>query len=288
MELTYNLITRRCSTVPRLRYVDTPEMLRITLAGRAVRPAFRWRAAISTLRSVDDACVVARINEGIELTASTLTVPADVFFTTFRDAVARHPDGRKMFLAIYGLDERDHTAEYVEFRVEGLPAIDPPDGPPKTLPDRPGGVYLTRDEIVVLIEEHAIGGGLTIIADPVIELAVADEVWGDCRYLDDTFRQLSFRGRVRGLRRVRLELVSINAAVAGNIVLVPVIDGVESEALVLPVGAAPAEAAFDLEIASGRLILRRDTADERDTLRDSGGAITAVVLSVVLEVQYDA
>ena len=41
MELTYNLITRRCSTVPRLRYVDTPEMLRITLIGRAVRPASR-------------------------------------------------------------------------------------------------------------------------------------------------------------------------------------------------------------------------------------------------------
>lgn len=284
MELTYNLITRRCSTVPRLRYVDTPEMLRITLAGRAVRPAFRWRAAISTSRSVDDACVVARINEGISVTGSTLTVPADVFFTTFRDAVARHPDGRKMFLAVYGLDERDHTVEYIEFRVEGLPAIDPPDGPPKTLPDRPGGVYLTRDEIVALIEEHA-AGPLAIVADPVTEMPVYDEKWGNCRYLDETFRHLRFASRVCNLRAVGLEVVSCNAAITGNIVLRAVMDGIEQpEQIIVPVGAKPAVVEFPLEM-TGELALVRDCADEADTLKD-GGAVTAIVLNVYLKVDY--
>lgn len=132
--------------------------------------------------------------------------------------------------------------------------------------------------------------GATIIADPVTEMAVADETWGDCRYLDATFRQLSFRGRVRNLRRVSLETVSVDPGVTGNIVLVPVVNGTElsGTSFIVAVGAAPAVAEFALEVASGTLALRRDTNDERDTLKDAEGSVTAVVLSVILEVQYDA
>lgn len=133
--------------------------------------------------------------------------------------------------------------------------------------------------------------GATIIADPVTEMAVADETWGDCRYLDTTFQQLSFRGRLRNLRRVSLETVSIDSSVTGNIVLVPVVNGSElsGTSFIVAVGAAPAVAEFALEVASGTLALRRDTDDERDTLKDSGNTpVTAVVLSVILEVQYDA
>lgn len=129
--------------------------------------------------------------------------------------------------------------------------------------------------------------GATIIADPVTEMAVADETWGDCRYLDATFRQLSFRGRVRSLRRVSLETVSVDPGVTGNIVLVPVVNGTElsGTSFIVAVGAAPAVAEFALEVASGTLALRRDTNDERDTLKDAEGSVTAVVLSVILEVQ---
>lgn len=129
--------------------------------------------------------------------------------------------------------------------------------------------------------------GATIIADPMTEMAVADETWGDCRYLDATFRQLSFRGRVRNLRRVSLETVSVDPGVTGNIVLVPVVNGTElsGTSFVVAVGAAPSVAEFALEVASGTLALRRDTNDERDTLKDAEGSVTAVVLSVILEVQ---
>lgn len=131
----------------------------------------------------------------------------------------------------------------------------------------------------------------TIIADPVTEMAVADETWGDCRYLDATFRKLSFRGRVRNLRRVSLEIVSTNSGVTGNIVLVPIVNGsvLSDTSFVVAVGAEPSVSEFVLEVASGTLALRRDTDDERDTLKDSGNTpVTAVVLSVILEVQYDA
>lgn len=132
--------------------------------------------------------------------------------------------------------------------------------------------------------------GATVIADPVTEMAVADETWGDCRYLDTTFQQLSFRGRVRSLRRVSLETVSIDSGVTGNIVLVPIVNGSElsGTSFVVAVGAVPAVTTFALEVASGTLALRRDTDDERDTLKDAEGSVTAVVLSVILEVQYDA
>ena len=132
--------------------------------------------------------------------------------------------------------------------------------------------------------------GPAVIADPVTEMAVADETWGDCRYLDAAFRQLSFRGRVRSLRRVSLETVSIDSGVTGNIVLVPIVNGSElsDTSFIVAVGAEPAVAEFALEVASGTLALRRDTDDERDTLKDAEGSVTAVVLSVILEVQYDA
>lgn len=128
--------------------------------------------------------------------------------------------------------------------------------------------------------------GAMIIADPMTEMAVADETWGDCRYLDAAFRQLSFRGRVRSLRRVSLEMVSIDPGVTGNIVLVPIVNGTEipGTSFIVAVGAAPSVAEFALEVASGTLALRRDTNDERDTLKDADGSVTAVVLSVILEV----
>ena len=161
-------------------------------------------------------------------------------------------------------------------------------GPPSEVADR----YLPEAGVRALISSMQTGPmGPTVIADPVTEMAVADETWGDCRYLDAAFRQLSFRGRVRSLRRVSLETVSIDSGVTGNIVLVPIVNGSElpDTSFVVAVGAAPAVAEFALEVASGTLALRRDTDDERDTLKDSGNTpVTAVVLSVILEVQYDA
>ena len=82
-------------------------------------------------------------------------------------------------------------------------------------------------------------------------------------------------------------MVSIDSGVTGNIVLVPIVNGSElsGTSFVVAVGAAPAVAEFALEVASGTLALRRDTDDERDTLKDAEGSVTAVVLSVILEVQ---
>lgn len=235
-----------------------------------------------------------------EAAAGVIHFTVDCNTKNFMDRIKADTAG---FLEIYGNDGDDR--QVVRIRIPAwLEQVVDPSGdhcPLEVPPDAVRSLNGLRGNLLLVDEDGnefpADGQKLKVpsgsgfagtfpIADPVIALPVADEVWGDCRYLDAAFRQLSFRGRVRGLRRVRLELVSINAAVAGNIVLVPIINGVESEALVLPVGAEPTDTTFGLEVASGRLILRRDTSDERDTLRDSSGAITAVILSVILEVQY--
>lgn len=125
------------------------------------------------------------------------------------------------------------------------------------------------------------------VADPAVEFPVIDPAWGDCRYLDSTFRQLSFRGRVKNLRRVTLETVSSNAAADGSIVLVPVVNGVELDSsFVCAVRPFPYDTEFELDVPSGTLALRRAVEDERDTLKNSDGtAETAVVLNLILWIQ---
>lgn len=127
--------------------------------------------------------------------------------------------------------------------------------------------------------------GRGLIADPVAGIPVYDSVWGYCRYLDATFSQIGYIGRIRNLKRVRLETVSANPAVAGNIVLIPRVNGTDRSPVIVPVGAEPGETVFSLEIASGTLTLRRDVKNAADTLQD-GGAVTAVILDTVFEVEY--
>lgn len=132
------------------------------------------------------------------------------------------------------------------------------------------------------------GSGVTVIADPMADLPVIDATWGRVRYLDVTYPRIAFSGRIRNLRRVRLELVSADPAASGNIVIVPVVNGVDGSPVVIPVGATLAEAVFPLEFVSASLTLRRDYNSPDDTLQDGGEPITAIVTGTVLEVHYDA
>ena len=129
--------------------------------------------------------------------------------------------------------------------------------------------------------------GLGIIADPIASLPIYDETWGYCRYLDTTFPSIQFIGRVHNLKHIRMEVVSIASGVAGNIVLIPSVDGVDRNAVIVAVGATAAEVVLDIEVGAGTLILKRNTSNPADTLQD-GGAVTAVVRDIIFEVQYDA
>jgi len=262
MNLTYDLVSERCFQTPQIRYTDRVDTWSIACTGRALRAGTSWRAAIATERKIDDATVIVRINEGITVNGSTIQVPIDVFFAPFRDAVAAAETGRALFFALWETGTSGDSAEYIEFKIKGFPAIDPPGDDPKPLPDRP------------------VWG---IITDPITSLPVYDETWGYCRYLDDIFPEIAFIGCVTGLRKIRLKIVSINADVTGDIVLVPVVDGEVRDPVVVSVGAEPSFVTFDCSIDSGTLVLRRDSSDSRDTLQD-GGTVTAVVLDITFRI----
>lgn len=119
--------------------------------------------------------------------------------------------------------------------------------------------------------------------DPVTELPVVDATFGRCRYLGIPNAQLTFADPVWQLKSVKMLIRSIADDVTGNIVIVPVVDGVEKTELsvVVPVGATWATVEIPLAIETGELILKRDWTDERDTLKDAEGvAVTAVIRSI--------
>ena len=119
--------------------------------------------------------------------------------------------------------------------------------------------------------------------DPVTELPVVDATFGRCRYLGIPNAQLTFADPVWQLKSVKMLIRSIADDVTGNIVIVPVVDGVEKPELsvVVPVGATWATVEIPLAIETGELILKRDVDDERDTLKDAEGvAVTAVIRSI--------
>lgn len=145
---------------------------------------------------------------------------------------------------------------------------------------------MTRDEILALLDELTPPTTkISVIADPVVEFTVLDQTWGRCSYLDETFRTLTFACPIYELLRVKLRVVSCNPQITGDMVLRPVVNGVEGEPIIIPVGAEPENVFFPLEM-NGELAFIRDYADERDTLKD-GGAVTAVILNIWLETNYE-
>lgn len=281
---SFDLVTRRCSTVPVLRYLDSPAVFTIELTGRPPRQAANWRAAVATERTIDDDAVVARINGGISCSGSELTVPVDTFFAPFRDAVENRKSGRPLFVAIYGMDEDGHTVEYIEFPARGLPAIDPPDGPPADPPDRPGN-YPTRDEVIALIEEFAPGAGSGGVSsgyhpfDNPAEFTVLNEIYGRCVQLDATTPAVHFANSVWGISSIRFRAVSANPDVTGNAVLIAIVDGVEREPVTVAVGATPGTIEIPLDpAATGQFAIKRDVSSENDTLQD-GEPVSLLLLN---------
>lgn len=143
------------------------------------------------------------------------------------------------------------------------------------------GNPLPADGQTIIINAGSGGSGLTIIADPIAQIPVIDPTWGYCRYLDATFTRIAFVGRIRNLRRVRMEVVSANPAVTGTVEITPEVSGVDGAPFTIEVGATPAEVVFALAMNAGTLALRRTGG----TLAD-GGMVTCIVLDIVFEVLY--
>ena len=146
--------------------------------------------------------------------------------------------------------------------------------------------------IAVFNEQTEINGEsgaptVAIIADPAVEFTVLNATYGRCVQLDATTPVMSFAAPVWGVSKIRLRVVTANPAITGNVVLVPVVDGVDGDALTVAVGgtAAPVEVKFSTPV-TGTLALRRDCEDSRDTLQD-GEPVAVLVLNAEMVIRHE-
>lgn len=128
--------------------------------------------------------------------------------------------------------------------------------------------------------------GVSIDRNPVMEFTFLDEKYGRCVYLDDTTPNMVLTDNVYYAKKVRMRIESSNDSFSGNVVIIPVVNGVELEPYVCGTGNWSEISFSSLEggVATGSLSFRRDTNNKLDTLKD-GTVITAVV--TVLEVVYE-
>jgi len=126
------------------------------------------------------------------------------------------------------------------------------------------------------------GGEGAAFYSPVANYLVYDATYGAVYYLDSTIPSIKFVDRVSGLKKVRMEMVSANPAVTGNVVIVPSVDSADLTPITIEVTSSITLNEFELSSAvRGRFSLRRDYAAAADTLDD----VTAIVTVLrILEV----
>lgn len=119
---------------------------------------------------------------------------------------------------------------------------------------------------------EALVSGRIAYAVPLVELYGVP-----CHYLDGTYTEIRLADFVRNVSTLKFYIRSASESVTGNVVLIPSVNGVPRDAVVIPVTAtdAPQVITFDPP-ATGMITITRDTGDERDTLKDTD-PVTAVI-----------
>lgn len=127
------------------------------------------------------------------------------------------------------------------------------------------------------------GRSYIVISDPAVEFTLADPVYGRIIALDNITPFMTLSQPVWDLKKVRFRCVSAAENISGNVVLIPIVDGVERpETITLAVDGIT-EYIFP-ENVTGKLQFKRDTASAADTLKDGTSIVTALIVNMELEV----
>ena len=121
--------------------------------------------------------------------------------------------------------------------------------------------------------------GTVIDSDPAVDLQFEDATLGTGWELNGTVNMLTFFDQVYQLQKLKLRVVSKDQTTTGNVVLVPSINDVEQEAVVVPVSAALAVVEVPVN-GSGRLTLSRASEDARDTLKGEFGTVGMFITNI--------
>lgn len=76
------------------------------------------------------------------------------------------------------------------------------------------------------IETMSGGSGGIIEVDPIVEFTIADPVYGRVIALDNITQFMTLASPVWDLKKVRFNCVSAAENISGNVVLIPIVDGV--------------------------------------------------------------
>lgn len=128
---------------------------------------------------------------------------------------------------------------------------------------------------------------ISIIVQPAIsvdrnnpvEFTVNDPTYGRCVWLYDTTPTMTFANNIYGASKVRLLCVSGDSSVSGNVVLTPIIKGVEQTSVTVAVTTNPTWVELALGAINGSLAIRRETSNSNDTLNGEGAVVALVILS---------
>lgn len=121
-----------------------------------------------------------------------------------------------------------------------------------------------------------VGGGSIVTAiqkipEYNIDLPEFVQEFGNGWRLDSTVNMLTFAMQVYNIQKIVVRAVSVNSSISGNVVIIPVVNDVSQDKVVIPVGTE--YAVIDIVFPSpvtGKLQLRRSYDDPEDTLKDVG------------------
>ncbi len=98
--------------------------------------------------------------------------------------------------------------------------------------------------------------------------------------MDDVYDSIEIYKNAVGLAVVEMNVRSADNTITGDIVLIPVVNGVDGDPVTIAVTASWAKVSFALAIPAGTLAFRRDHANASDTLKDGASVVTAQVIEI--------
>lgn len=126
-----------------------------------------------------------------------------------------------------------------------------------------------------------------ILQNPAIEFTIWDSTYGRVCALDSVTPYMTFADSVWDVMKIRFSVVSGNSDISGDMALIPIIDGVEGEEIIIPVGGSTAYVTYiPEERITGLLQFKRDTTSANDTLKDNGSVVAALIVNMELEVVH--
>ena len=136
-----------------------------------------------------------------------------------------------------------------------------------------------------------VGGGSIVpaiqkIPEYNVDLPEFVQGFGNGWRLDSTVNMLTFAMQVYNIQKIVVRTISVNSSISGNVVIIPVVNDVSQDKIVIPVGTE--YAVIDIVFSSpvtGKLQLRRSYDDPEDTLKD--GDMVAMFISNFWSVPAD-